>query len=805
MTRTLFITFFRNIRRNKVFSFINIFGLALGFAACLITYLYISDELSYDKYHEKSDRIYRMLSHNPNRNIYSFIQPARFYDFANENTPGVEHIIRFYKWEAVLGYGDNKFHEDDVCFADPEVFDVFDWKFILGDRATALNESQSVVITQSRAKKYFGDENPLGKTLRLDNALDLLVTGVIEDVPENSHYRFGLIGSIEIVNFVNPSALTNWDNASSYYYLLLHSQAQPDLVAEKLLEIYRNAIPEGKPAPPAFALQPLEEIHLHSANVRWDIGTHGNIQTVYGFAVVAFLILLIACFNFTNLTTAGATARAREVGMKKVLGANRRSLIAQFLAETFLFSLIAMLLALIMLELAMPFFNRLTGKSLVLGFGANPQLYWVIPGMVAVVTMLAGLYPAMVLSGFHPLTILKGGAITELFKVPGKRRLQLRMRQVLIVFQFAISAGLIVAALLINDQMHFIRHKDLGFNHDAVLVIENPWDGEMRPRFERVHTDLQRLPSVTGVSGSHNLPGRNLNNYTGGFRERNAPSESGIHTGLVSVEHEFFSVMNTPIVAGRDFSKEFATDEGESCIVNQTLAAQLGDGNVVGMEVTGFYDGQPKKIIGVAQDIHFNSLHQQVTPAVFFVSKETYPHYFSNIIVRINPANIFEALGEIEEIWNELAPQWPMQSYFLDLKLNALYRQEQQITSTTNLFSGLAIFLSLMGLFGLILFVMRSRTKEIGIRQVHGATPAGLVRMFAAEFAVLMLIANLIAWPLAWLVIQNWLERFVYRVNIGIQPFVVAAVITLALSLVMVTYHVVRTLRANPVNALKYE
>lgn len=805
MTRTLFITFFRNIRRNKAFSFINIFGLALGFAACLITYLYISDELSYDTYHEKSDRIYRMLSHNPDRNISSGIQPAKFYDFASQNTPGVERIIRKMKWEGVLGYGDNKFHEVDICFADPEVFEVFDWKFIFGDRAAALTKSQSVVLTQSRAKKYFGDENPVGKTLRLDNSLDMQVTGVIEDVPGNSHYRFGLIGSMELVNLINPSALTNWDNASSYYYFLLHSQAQPAAVAEKLHELYSNAIPEGKNAPSAFLLQPLEGIHLHSANVSWDIGTHGNIQTVYGFAVVAFLIMLIACFNFVNLTTAGATARAREVGMKKVLGANRRSLIAQFLAETLLFSLIAMLLALIMLELALPFFNRLTEKSLVPDFTSNPQLYWVIPVMVAVVTMLAGLYPAMVLSGFHPLTILKGGSVAEIFKVPGKQRLQLRMRQLLIVFQFAISAGLIVAALLIGNQMHFIRHKDLGFNHEALLIIENPWDADMRSRFERMHTDLQRLPAVTGVAGSHNLPGRNLNNYTGGFRERNAPRESGIRIGLVAVDYDFFRVMNTPIEAGRDFSNEFAIDASGACIVNRTLATHLADGDVVGMEVTGFYDGQPRTIVGVAQDIHFTSLHQQVTPAAFFVSDQNYPNYYNHIIIRINPANIIQAVKEIEELWNEVAPQWPMQSYFLDFKLNEFYRQEQQITLTTNLFSGLAIFLSLMGLFGLILFVMRSRTKEIGIRQVHGATPLDLLRMFASEFTLLMLVANLIAWPLAYLVIQNWLERFVYRVQIGIQPFVAAALFTLALSLVMVTYHVVKTLRANPVNALKYE
>jgi putative ABC transport system permease protein len=795
----------RNIRRQKAFAFINIFGLAIGFAACLIAYLYISDELSYDKYHHKSHRIYRMLNHYPDRNLYSGIQPGVFYDFANDNLPGVEALVRFFNWEGALSYGDNKFHETNLRFSDSVVFDIFSWQFIRGDKSTALKNAYDLVITQSAAKKYFGDEDPLGKTIRLDNAFDLLVTGVIEDIPENSHFRFSFLGNSQIFKTINPSSLDSWDNSGTYFYVLLHQQADPEEVGARLHDLFMESKPEGRPAPPAFALQPLEEIHLFSANVRWDISSHGSIQNVYGFAVVAFLILLIACFNFTNLTTAGAHARAREVGLKKVLGANRKRLVAQFLGESLFFATIALLLALVIVELVMPYFNHLTGKELNFGFAAVPQLYTILPVMLIIVTLLAGLYPAFVLSGFHPLSILKGGSLPEIFKGLGKQKFQYRIRQFLIVLQFSISAGLIIAAILINEQMQFVRKKDLGFNQEALLIIENPWDTLMRVRFDRLNTDLKKIPAVTGVSGSHNIPGRNLNNYTGSFRQRNAPGEEGVHTGLVSVDPDFFKVMDAQIIAGRDFSKEFANEADGSCIINQALANQLKIDDPVGVEAEGFYDGKSRKIIGVVKDMHFTSLHEKVTPTAFYISEKGYPPYTTNIIVKINPADVFRTMHQIEQQWLEVAPAWPFQSYFLDNKLNELYRQEKQVTRTTNIFSGLAIFLSLMGLFGLILFVMRARTREIGIRQIHGATTANLLRMFTGEFVKLILIANLVAWPLVWLFIQNWLERFVFRISIDALPFILAAMITLLLTMVMVAYHVIRTLRANPVESLKYE
>jgi len=690
----------RNIKRQKAFAFINISGLAIGFAACLIAWLYIADELSFDRYHSKSHRIYRMLNHNPDANSYSGIQPGVFYNFVKDNVPGVVEVIRFFNWEGALSYEEKRFYETELCFSDSGVFDVFSWKFIRGDKSTALNNAYDLVITQSAAARYFGDEDPLGKTIRLSNAFDLLVTGVIEDIPENSHFRFSFLGNSEIFKTVNPSSLDNWGNSGAFFYVLLHQQADSEEVGVRLHDLFKESKPEGYPAPPAFALQPLEKIHLFSANVKWDIGPQGNIQNVYGFAVVSFLILLIACFNFTNLTTAGANARAREVALKKVLGANRRRLVAQFLGESLFFATIALLLSLVIVELVMPYFNHLTGKEINFGFAALSQLYTILIVMLIIVALLAGLYPAFVLSGFHPLGMIKGGSLPELFKGPGKQKLQFRIRQFLIVLQFSISAGLIIAAILINEQMQFVRKKDLGFKQEALLVIENPWDTLMRVRFDRLHTDLKKIPTVTGVSGSHNIPGRNLNNYTRSFRQRNAPREEGVHSGLVSVEPDFFKVMDAQIIAGRDFSKEFANEADVLCIINQTLAKQLKIDDPVGVEAEGFNDGKSRKIIGIVNDMHFTSLHEKITPTVFFISKNDYPPYTSNIIVKINPSDVFRTMNQIEQQWREIAPAWPFQGYFLDNRLNELYRQEKQVTRTTNIFSGLAIFLSLMGLFG---------------------------------------------------------------------------------------------------------
>ncbi len=804
MLKNFFRIVLRNLLRNKAFSFINILGLAIGFAACLVIYLYVANEINYDRYHQKGDRVYRLLSYYPSTGETDAIKPGVLYDHINGKVPGVEKMVRIFRWKGTLEHGDQKFNEENLKFSEPGVFDIFSWKFISGDPATALADAHSLVLTRSMAKKYFGDQDPVDKTMLLDNEIRFRVGGVIEDVPENSHFDFDFLGNSEIFKTLNPSALDNWGNASVFYYFLLGPNAQVKDVEETVDKLLRESHPNGDKITVRARLQPLYDIHLFSADVKWDIATHGDISTVYGFALIAFLVLLIACFNFTNLTTASATSRAREVGIRKVIGANRNKLILQFISETFIYALLALILAILIVELSLPYFNNISGKHLVFAPSAVPSLYWIVPAMLLLVSLLAGLYPAFVQSGFRPATILKGSALSGVLGQMHRRRFQLRLRQVLIVLQFTISIGLIIGAVIINNQMRFVRQKSLGFNRDAVYVIENPWDTLMLQRYNQVRNMLSNYTAIEGVAASHNIPGRNLNNNTGSFREKSQPESARMSVGLVSVDTAFFRVMDVAVVRGVDFANPAAGDPARACILNESLAKKF-DTDPVGLEMTGFYDGVDRKVVGVINDIHYRSLHEKVKPAAYIVSPVSYPPFSTNIVVRIRKNVVPEAVELIGKTWASLAPQWPLDGYFLDQRLEEHYLADKQVMQVVNVFTLLAIVISLMGLFGLTLFVMRSRTKEIGIRQVHGATAGNLMRMFTGEFALLLLLSNIVAWPVAYWLLLNWVEKFAFRVSIGFFPFLLAGGATLILALMMVAWHVMRTLAANPINALKYE
>lgn len=805
MFSNFFRILFRNLLRNKVFSFINIFGLAIGFAACIIIYLYVANETGYDRYHSNGDRIYRLLTYSPSTGEYDAIKPAVLYDHINGQVPGVERMVRVFRRSGTIEYQDKKFNEENIKFSDEGVFDVFSWKFIAGDPSTALPDRHSIVLTKSTAEKYFGDENPLGKVITLDNAVNFTIGGVIEDVPENSHFTFDFLGRGEIFEVLNPSALENWGNQSVFFYLMLEAGADAATVGQTVLKLFREAHPQGDKIKVQASLQPLFDVHLYSSNVNWDINAHGDIANVYGFSLIAFLVLLIACFNFTNLTTASATSRAREVGIRKVIGADRGKLIVQFISETFLYALLSLIIAGLIVEISLPFFNELAGKNLVFNPEVYPGLYWIIPVMLIVVSLLAGLYPAFVLSGFRPVTILKGSAFAEVASRMGRQKMQLRLRQVLIVLQFTISIGLIIGAILINRQMEYVRKKSLGFNREAMVVIENPWDSLMYPRYKAMISQLSKQTAVAGVAASHNIPGRDLNNYTGGFREKSKPQEEGLSTGIISVDTGFFRVMGSRMISGMDFSNPLSGDPETTCIVNEELAKRMNAGDPIGMQMTGFYDGVERRIVGVVNDIHYMSLHETVRPAVYIMSPQGYPPYTLNLVVRLAEGKTAEGMELIENTWAGIAPNWPLEAFFLDQRLEELYRADKQVMKVVNVFTLLAIVISLMGLFGLTLFVMRSRTKEIGIRQVHGATVKNLMRMFTGEFTLLLLFSNLIAWPVAYWFLLNWIEKFAFRISIGLFPFLLAGVTTLLLALIMVAWHVMRTLAANPINALRYE
>ncbi|MFW5706036.1 MAG: FtsX-like permease family protein [Bacteroidota bacterium] len=805
MFSNFFNILFRNLLRNKVFSIINILGLAIGFAACLIIYLYVVNEVSYDRYHQKGDRIYRLLSFLEEIGESYAIKPAVLYDHINEKVPGVEHMVRIFRYSGKMDHEDKRFNEESLKFADQEVFNIFGWKFIAGDPDLALADRHSIVLTERMAKKYFDEDNPLGRVLTLDNHMQFTVTGVIEDVPENSHFNFDFLGSSKAFEVLNPSSLTHWGNQGVFIYMLLQPGADVRIVEQTIDTIYKQSHPQGNRIMYQQRLQPLHDIHLYSASVNWDISSQGDINNIYGFSIIAFLVLLIACFNFTNLTTASATSRAREVGIRKVIGANRRELIIQFISETMIYALLSLILAVLIVEISLPFFNDLAGKNLKFSFSQYPNLYWIIPCMVVAVSLLAGLYPALVLSRFKPVTILKGSTFAEALSHISRQKVQLRLRQVLIVLQFTITIGLIVSAILINRQMEYVNTKFLGFNREAIVVIENPWDQQMYPRYKELLNRLSGHTAIKGVAGTHNIPGRDLNNYISNFHEKSKSREEGISTGIVSVDTAFFRVMGSRMISGTDFTSPVSGDPERACIVNEELLRLMDVREPVGLVMTGFDDGVERRIVGVVNNIHYMSLHEKVRPAVYINSAESYPPFTTNLVVRLSKGMIAEGMALVEESWAGIAPEWPIEAFFLDQRLDDLYRDDQQVMKVVNVFTLLAIVISLMGLFGLTLFVMRSRTKEIGIRQVHGATAKNLMQMFTGEFALLVLLSNIIAWPVAYWFLINWIEKFAFRIHIGIYPFLLAGVVTLLLALLMVGWHVVRTLAANPVNALRYE
>lgn len=802
MIRNFFFITFRNILRNKIFSLINVFGLAIGFAACIIIYLYVDQETSYDQYHEKGGRIYRLLGYSPRTGGYDAIKPGVLWDHIYGKLPGIEQMTRIFRRTGTMEAEGKKFNEDNLKFSDPGVFEMFSWDFLSGDPENALTDKHSIVLTKHMADKYFPDADPVGKIITLDNQVDFVVSGVISDLPDNSHFTFDFLGHSSIFEDLNPSALEHWGNASVFYYFLLEPGASAQMIEKSIDEIIRQSHPSGDKITLEARLQPLYDIHLYSSHIKWDINPHGDIKVVYGFSLVAFLILLIACFNFTNLTTANAGARARETGIRKVVGASRHRLIYRYMFETLLYSSVALLIGVLIVEWLLPLFNDISGRQLTLSFVKSPELLWIFPAMILFVSVVAGSYPAFVLSGFKPVTILKGSVMSGGTKNNG---FQLRLRQVLIVLQFTVSIGLIIGSILINRQMKYVGEKSLGFDREAVLVIENPWDSLMFSRYKRLGAKLMQNTMITGFGASHNIPGSDLNNYTGAFREVSQPKEEGHSVAIVSVDTGFFKTMGAGILSGVDFSDPGPSNVEDLCIINETLLGQLNVEDPLGMDMTGFYSEGTRRIVGVVNDIHYMSLHEKVKPVVYIVSPHQYPPFANNLVVKASEGNAAGAMKMVEELWNETAPNWPLQAHFLDHQLEQHYRADKQVMQVMNIFTLLAIVISLMGLFGLTLFVMRSRTREIGIRQVHGATIRQLMQMFSGEFTILLLFSNIIAWPVAFWFIQNWLDGFAFRIHIGVVPFVVAALVTMLLAMLMVAWHLIRTLATNPVNALRHE
>jgi len=787
-----------NLKKHKAFSFINITGLAIGIACCILITTYVFHELSYDRYHEKADRIYRLRSDLKISGDHLKIPKSSLPigEYLIENYPEVLNAVRFRgPMRLPVRYRENVFYLDRFFFADNSVFEVFHFPLVKGNPQTALKTASTCVITEDTANKYFGAEDPIGKVLNVNNDWDLTVTGIVKKVPQDSHFGFDMLCSLETYARENKMDTQNWLSVNNYTYILLQEGYDYRLLEQKFPEMIDKNV--GKmlkyvKGEYLLSLQPLTKIHLHS-NLMQEIAGNGNIVYVYIFSVIALFILAIACINFMNLSTARSATRAREVGLRKVLGANRGQIIRQFLAESVFTSLISLIMALFLFELALPLFRSLSGVELSINYTGNP---WLIPGLIGLavfVGLLAGSYPAFFLSSFQPVRVLKG-----LFK---SGRGNSRFRSVLVIVQFTISVALIIGTIIVFNQLTFMKNKRLGFQKEQVVVIpisdESTLDS-LRP----LRAELSRHKGILGIGAASHVPGQTT--YYNPFIPEGFSLDEMQYMGQLYIDHEFIPTMGIAMAAGRNFSADLQTDLEQSCIINETAAKKFGWHNPVGKTISTLSQSRKfneKTVIGVVKDFHFESLHKQISPLYIGYTS----HAINSLSVRITTENIPKTLAFLREKIGQFDPHRPFEYTFLEESFDAQYRAEERLGRIFSYFSVLAIFVACLGLFGLASFTAEQRTKEIGIRKVLGASVSGIVVLLSKEFAKWVLIANAIAWPIAYFSLNKWLQSFAYRTNITVMTFIFAAAISFVIALFTVSYQALKAATANPVKSLRYE
>jgi putative ABC transport system permease protein len=797
----------RNFLSRPGFSFINVLGLAVGVACCLLILLFVRDELSFDRHNERLDRMYRAgLSAFVNNNaIEGPVTSSPMAKGLVDEIPEVEAATRVRNFGfPVFRYGDKVFSEERVFWVDNSFFGIFTVPFVAGDPRTALEKPLTIVLTRTAARKYFGDEPALGKVLNADARRDYVVTGVVEDPPRNAHFHYDFLASVETYP---DSRSPVWINNNYLTYLLLRKGAKAEAVAAKLPGLVRKHVgPQVQAAIGVsldqfiasggrydFFIQPVKDIHLRS-HLDHELEPNGDIAYVYIFSIVALGILAVAVVNFVNLATARSARRAREVGVRKTLGSPRAQLVRQFLLESVLMAFLAVVASLVLVQALLPAFNRMTGKVLAMPYAGSS---YTVPGLLALVLavgVLAGVYPALFLASFDPVTVLK----TE---TAGRSR-KSRLRNVLVVFQFAVSVVLLIGTLVVRRQMDYVRTRNLGFDREQVVVVEKVDDiGNQVRAFKR---ELLANPRVLGVSNTDRLIGDDFGSSV--FRLAGAAGEENHLLWTCQTDEDFARTYRIEMAAGRYFEATRPTD-AQAVVINEAAARTLGVTDPAGREIlaVGPTPAQSQKltIIGVAKDFHFQSLHSEIRPLIIgYFGERAFGRFLS---VRVRPENVRETIGFIDRTWRGFAGNQAFEYQFFDDHFDRLYRADERTGQVFMAFSALAAFVAGLGLFGLSAFVAEQRTKEIGIRKALGATVGGVSLLLAGQFAKWVLAANVVAWPLGYYLMHRWLQKFAYRAALSPWPFLLTSLLVLAFALLTVSYQTVKAATADPVKSLKYE
>ena len=796
----------RNLIRYRTYTFINIFGLAIGIICCLLILVYVQDELSYDRYHKKADQIYRIINAGTIRGnqIEIPLVSGPWGPAMVEEYPEVLKAVRIKppdsRW--VIEHGDRKFFEKGVYFVDPAFFEVFDVEMVTGDPEAVLNAPYSMVITEEMAEKYFGEEDPVGKIIVGDTWMNFNITGIMKKHLASTHMNYDFLVNFETLNVaIDPvnkqlyygDITTNWQNFRVYTYLLLEKNADPEavnvkmrtLLEERLGNMFRTAGVELNPY-----LQKLTDIHLKS-NLEGELGPNSDESYIYIFSAVALFVLLIACINFMNLSTARSESRAKEVGIRKAVGADRFQLIKQFLSESLIFTLFASVLACIAVLLLLAPFNAIADKNISVSDLINSQTIILLIGLVIIVGVVSGSYPAFLLSAFRPAEVLSGkmrkGASSGL------------LRKILVVVQFSISVFLIIGLSIIYSQMEYIKNRRLGFNKENILAVPLS-DPAPRSNYESYKNALLSNSSVLNVSASSTIPGGLFG--IGLLRPLGRPVNENLTVQITAVDYDFLETFGMELQEGRDFSREFASDMNTALLLNEEAVKQFEFDQELEKRLTPGGGQVVLPVIGVLKDYHFKSLHQKIEPFVLSLGPA---QAFTWVFIKTTGASMSRVMQFAEKEWQRINPGHPFDYTFVDNSIAMMYQSEMRLSRLFSIFTGIAIFIACLGLFGLASFTVEQRTKEIGIRKVLGASISGIVIILSKEYVKWIVLANVLAWPAAYVVMNQWLKNFAYRTDIRIGIFFLSAVLALVIALLTVSFQSIKAALADPVESLRYE
>jgi putative ABC transport system permease protein len=800
MLKTYLKIAFRNLNRQKSYSFINITGLAIGMACTIFILLWVQDEQSYDRFHENNHNIFRVATvFNDRGNIsYGEQTPAPAARFLKNKFPEIEKATTVCNsWMTgntrnIIKLGENSFYTDNLILTDPSFFDIFSFSFIKGDKKTALENPNNVILTHSIAQKCFGKGDPINKTILVDGNPGI-VTGVIEDVPYNSHLQFEVVLPLShVMNTRRAFFLNKWDTYGFATYVLLQEDVAINEINKKIDDLIIQNDPNFGDTAAHIFLQPLSKIRLFNVD-----GSLGLMQYVYIFSTIGVIILLIACINYMNLSTARSEKRAKEIGLRKVVGSKRVYLIVQFFSESFLYTFISIIISIIIVSTMLPQFNELTGKQININY-TNPGLLCGLVLIAFFAGFISGSNPALYLSSFIPIDILNKSKTSYTKKSP--------MRIVLVVIQFSLSIGLIISMMVVSDQVNHMRNAEIGFEKENIITL--PIIGSIENIYESFKYELKENPEILNVSQKSSSPlSSGPTSGTISWEGKNPDQQVNWHHPMV--DFDYFKTLNMKIIQGRDFSKKIQSDLKQSFILNEEALRQGNIANPVGKQIT--VNGEEGIIIGVVRNAQLNSLRFSMQPEVYHLSR-TFQEEFQTIFIKIDSgengqqfSNISRSLTQLESVWKKFMPDSPFEYRFLDEILDSQYRSEIRIRNILNYFTFLAVFLSCLGLFGLTLFITEQRTKEIGVRKVVGASISGIVILLSKELTKWILIANGIAWPLAYYFMTRWLQDFANRINIGISTFILAAGIVLVIALLTVSFITIKAALGNPVDALRYE